>query len=93
MRIAPLPLVVCVWTLGVGSAVALQASDTIAAWGSASADEKTKLVTDLLKRDGREGAAPRVVKCLDAASAVPGHAGLSIRTVVKACEADGSEPV
>ena len=76
-----------------GPAHAIEASDTMAAWSSASADEKAKLAAEVLKRDGREGGAAGVVKCLDAASGVPGHADLPIRTVVKACAKQDGEPV
>ena len=60
---------------------------------SASAGEKTKLVAELLKRDQRESAAPSVVKCLDAAASIPGHAELPIGQLIKACEKDDGEPV
>ena len=76
-----------------GPSFALEASDTMASWRSASTAVKTKLVTALMKRDGREGGAAGVVKCLDAASGVPGHADLPIGEIVKACEKEGGEPV
>ncbi|MCX8254271.1 MAG: hypothetical protein OTI36_09850 [Beijerinckiaceae bacterium] len=93
MRALRLFLLIASATTATGPCYALEASDTMAAWGSASPDEKTKLVTGLLKQDGRESSTSRVVKCLDAASGVPGHSGLSIGDVVKACEQDAGEPV
>ena len=76
-----------------GPLSALEASDTMAAWRSASVEVKTRLVTALLKRDGRDGGAADVVRCLDSASSVPGHADLPIGEIVKACEKDVGEPV
>lgn len=76
-----------------GPLQALDASDSMGLWRGASADEKTKLVTELLKRDGLESTTSSVVKCLDAAAGVPGHAELPIRQVIKACEKDDREPV
>ena len=72
---------------------ALEASDTMASWKSAAAAEKSKLVGELLKANGREGGTSGVVKCVDAASEVSGHADLSIRLVVEACAKQGGEPV
>ena len=76
-----------------GPLQALEAANTMASWRAAPSAEKTKLVTELLKRDAREGTAPSVVKCLDAAASVPGHANLLIGQVVKACEKEGGELV
>lgn len=84
-------LVLCV--LAAGPAQALDALDTMAAWAGASADAKTRLVTEILKRDGREGATASVVKCLDSAAGVPGHADLPIGKVVEACAKESGEPV
>lgn len=72
---------------------ALQANDTMASWRSASAEVKTQLITALMKRDGRDGGAGNVIRCLDAASGVPGHADLPIGEIVKACEKEAGEPV
>ena len=72
---------------------ALEASDSMGSWRSASAAEKTKLVDELLKRDQRESAAPSMVKCLDAAAGIPGHAELLIGQIIRACEKDDGEPV
>lgn len=72
---------------------ALDANDTMAAWGKASADDKAKLVAELLKRQTLESATPKVVECLDAAANIPGHADLSIATLVKACAQVAGEPI
>ena len=93
MRISRLAVLIVSAFAFAGASHALEGSNTMASWQSATNDEKTKLVTELLKRDGRESAAPSVVKCLNAAASVPGHADLPISQIVKACEADGGEPV
>ena len=72
---------------------ALEASDTMAAWRSAAPDERAKLVDALLKSAGHEGGASGVMKCVDAASEVSGHADLSIKLVVEACAKQAGEPV
>ena len=68
---------------------ALEASDTMAVWKGASAEDKSKLVKKLLK----QGGSARIISCLDAASSVPGHQDLPISEIVKACEQEGGEPV
>ena len=72
---------------------ALEASDTMASWKSAAPDEKSKLVGELLKSEGREGGASSIVKCVDSAASFSGHADLSIRLVVEACAKQAGEPV
>ena len=93
MRISRVAVMVISTSTFAGAAHALEAANTMASWRSAPSAEKAKLVTELLKRDGREDTAPSVVKCLDAAAGIPGHADLPISQVVKACEKDGGEPV
>ena len=72
---------------------ALQANDTMASWSKASAGEKYGLVSALLRGDGRETGVAGVMKCLDAASGIAGHAELLIQDLVKVCEKEGGEPV
>lgn len=93
MRISRLAILVSAVSASAGTVHALEASNTMASWRAATSDEKSKLVTELLKQDGQESATSRVIKCLDAAADAPGHAELSIRQVAKACEKVGGEPV
>ena len=93
MRVTYLSAVAIGAFIACGPVRALEANDTMAAWKVAPADARSKLVTDMLKRAGRIGSTVPVMKCLDAAASVPGHADLSIRLVVEACAKEQGEPV
>lgn len=67
-------------------ASALQADDTMAAWKRSSEGERAELLGRLL--GGRGAPDGRLLACMDETAEAPGHSGLSIRDVAKACESD-----
>lgn len=68
-------------------ASALEADDSMQAWKHASEAERSAL----LKKLGFEGA--NVARCVDEASAIPGHSELPISEVAKACASQADQPV
>ena len=93
MRVGSAAVIALSVAVFVDPAFALQSSDTMRAWGQASATERTELLNRVLGT--RNGDAAGVKKCLDAASDVAGHADLEIGQVAKACAAakDNGDPV
>ena len=72
-------------------ALALQADDGMTAWKQATDAERSDLLEKLLGKDSNGLA--KVSACINGASAEPGHAGLPIAEVAKACASKEDEPV
>ena len=75
------------------SAFALQASDTMQAWKTASGKERSDLLASVLGKDAAGNAG--ISRCMDETSKTEGHADLPVSEVAKACAkpANAGEPI
>ena len=76
------------------AALALEPTDTMASWRTASAGEKLRIVTAIAKKHDEENAAKAIVACVNVAAGVPGHVDLPISQIVTACmSSSAGDPV
>ena len=68
-------------------AFALQASDTMVAWKTASDKDRSELLEQILGK--QTAASAGITKCMNETSMAPGHSDLPIGEVAKVCASSG----